>query len=154
MYDSIVNAINNVWWFIWSIVDWIWNFFTGVLDFFVAIYEILVNIASFIISAIWFIYFAWKTLIVWVARLLYDVLDGSVFYNVNRAFVYISDYIWWPATIFLSALLLIIIIRIIIAFVFKLMKMNIDYNSFDKQSRKANAWSNASEYHKRSSTRV
>ena len=126
MYDSIVNAIKWLW-------DYIWDIFSSVLDFFVAVYEILVNVSSFIISAIGFIWFAWKTLVVWVAKLLWSVIDGGVFVNVNRAFVYISDFIWWPATIFLSALLLIIIIRIIVSFVFKILRLNTDYTMYKTQ---------------------
>lgn len=145
--EAILNGIKSI----FSNLLW---FFENFIYLMQQIGNAFLDIWSFIISILWFIYYAWKTLIIWVAKLFYNILDWSVFYNVNRAFVYISQYIWAPATIFMASLLMIIIIRILIAFVFKIMRLNIDYNSFDKQTRKANNWSNASEYHKKNATRV
>ena len=124
---------------IWDFLTVVWN---GILDLF-----------SFLVSILWFLFYAWKTLLVWVYNLFIWILEWDVFLNVSETFLDLSDYIGIWAY-FIYALMFIIIIRIIIAFVFKLMRLNIDYNSLDKNTRKANHWANSSEYHKNVNTRV
>lgn len=145
--DALVNNIKSFW-------TLIVHSFENFLYFMQQLWNAFLEIWSFIVSIFWFIYYAWKTLIVWIAKLIWSVVDWWVFVNVNRAFDVISDFIGGPATIFIAALFLIIIIRILIAFVFKMMRLNIDYNTFDKNTRKANAWDNSSEYRKKNATRV
>lgn len=145
--EAILNWIKSV----MSSIMWFFENFVYLMQ---QIWNAFLDIWSFIVSIFWFIYYAWKTLIIWVAKLIWSVLDWWVFVNVNRAFDVVSDFIGGPATIFLASLLLIVIIRILIAFVFKMMRLNIDYNSFDKNTRKANAWDNACEHHKKMNTRV
>lgn len=136
MYDDIVNSISNL-------TLKITNFF-----------EPIINVVWYIISIV-------KTLFFWLTSLLSssfelfkEVFEWEAITTVARYFGVIWEYIGGPATVFLASLMLLIILRIWIAFVFKLFRLNIDYNSFDKNSRKANAWDNASEHHKRMSTRV
>lgn len=144
------NFINNM----KSFGDLIVWAFENFIYFMQQIWNAFLEIWGFIVSILWFLYYAWKTLIIWVAKLLWNILDWDVFINVNRAFDIISDFIGGPATIFMASLLFIIVVRILIAFVFKMMRLNIDYNSFDKNTRKSNAWFNSSDHHKRMNTRV
>lgn len=133
--EKLTAVITNIWDFFSTFTNW-------VLDF-----------ISFLVSIVWFIRYAWKTLIIWVYKLFLRVLNSSVFLNVSQAFLNLSDYIWFGAY-FIYALMFVIIVRIIIAFVFKILRLNIDYNALDKNTYKANAWDRASEHHKRMSTRV
>lgn len=122
-------------------------------DFFVSVSNVISDVASFLISILGFLWYAWKTLIVWVYKLFVRIADSGVFRSTSTAILNLSDYIWFGAY-FIYALLFVIIIRIIIAFVFKLLRLNIDYNALDKNTRIANSWDRASEHHKRMSTRV
>ena len=127
MLDSIVN--------IWlSLYDFIYDFWMT-----------CINILSYIASILWFIWYGWKTLLIWLFKILWNIFDWWVFVNVNRAFIFISDYIWWPVTIIFVSLLFIIIIRIIIAFVFKLLRLNIDYHSLNSKSKR---WSQSDSFEK------
>lgn len=114
--------------------------------------NIIKSVFSFIVSIFWFIYYAWKTLVIWVWRLFRWIMNSWVFNNVSEAFLNLSEYLWIGAY-FIYALLFVIIIRILIAFVFKIMRLNIDYNALDKNTRKANSRSNYSEPHKKILTR-
>ena len=118
--DKIVIAIRSLWTLFNSLVD------------------IVANIGSFLISILWFLWYGWKTLLVWIRKLLNYIFEWWVFINVNRAFVQISQYIWWPATIFLSALLFLIIVRIIVAFVMKLLRRNVDYHALNDRTEYLN----------------
>lgn len=142
------------------ILNWIKSIFQSIMWFFEnfiylmqQIWNWFLDIGSFIISILWFLYYSWKTLINWLWRLIFNVFDWWVFVNVNSAFMDISNYIGGPATVFLASLLLIAIIRVLIAFIFKLMRLNIDYNTMDKNTRSANRWSNLSEHGKRIRTK-
>ena len=123
--ELISNAINN---FVVEFKNFFW--------FFWQLWNILESIASFILSVCWFFWYAWKSLVIWIYKLLYYVFDWSVFVNVNRVLVQISDYIWWPATVFLSCMLILVIIRIIVAFVFKIFRRNLDYHSMQKANKR------------------
>jgi len=112
-----------------SFVDTVSVFFRKVLWFFDDIVSVLSYIWS-ILKAVWF----WMlSLLSWVWDLLKDVFSWSVFYNVWDAFSTLSNYIWWTATVFLSTLILVIIFRIIIAFVFKFFRLNVDYSHHNNQ---------------------
>lgn len=108
--QAIVNVLSDI-----------WTWFQNIVDF-------LSSLLSFLISILWFIWYAWKTLLVWVYKLIVYVFEWWVFVNVARAFDFIADYIWTPWAIFVSALLFVIIVRIIIAFVLKIFKLDIDYH--------------------------
>ena len=136
MYDSIVNAISN--------------FTLKISGFF----EPIINVVWYIISIVKTLWFWLTSLLTSSFELFKEVFEWEAITTVAYYFGVIWEYIWGPATVFLASLMLLIILRIWIAFVFKLFRLNIDYNSFDKNTRKANAWDNASEHHKRMSTRV
>lgn len=111
-----------------AIVNAIKNFYYWISDFLSSFRDILSSIGSFIIDIFSLIYYIWYTLVIWVAKLFWYIVDWPVIASVINTFVKLSDYIWWPATVFLSALLLIAMIRIIGAFIFKLVRLWFDYN--------------------------
>lgn len=133
----------------WSLI----NVITGIWNFFADLSNWILDFLGFLVSIVWFIWYGWKTLILWVYRLFVYILNSEVFLTVSQMFLNLSDYVGLWAY-FIYALLFVIIVRIIIAFVFKLMRLNIDYNALDKNTRKANHWENSSEYHKNVNTRV
>lgn len=110
----------------------------------------ITDIWNNVISFLWQLLGIVKTIFYWLTSLLgavWDlfyslVLEVDPFYQVNRAFVYLSNYIWWPATVFISTLLVVAILRIWIAFVFKILRLNIDYNTLQKKTTDANVEAN------------
>lgn len=112
--------------------------FNGVYDFLIDFWETCVNVLSYIVSWLWFIRYGWKTLIIWTFKLVAQVVSWSVFLNVNNAFIYISHYIWLVPTVFLSAWMLLAIIRILVAFIFKILRKNLDYNTLQANTTKVN----------------
>lgn len=119
-------------------MDWlekITNFLHSISDFFIAFYDSVVDIFWYILSILWFIWYWWKTLIVWVYKLLLSIFDSWTFVNVSLAFHDLGDYIGGPAVVFIGALFFIILVRIIVAFIFKLLRLNVDYHSLSDKSR-------------------
>lgn len=115
--DAIQNFTSSVWNLFWSFISRITSFFQSVLD--------VLTYIGWIFKALWF----WLTsLLSWIWDLIQQVFNWSVFHNVANGLIYVSDYIWAPATIFIASLLLIVIFRIIIAFVFKIFRMRMDYD--------------------------
>lgn len=105
----------------------IWNWFSmiykALMSFFNPIISFLKSVVS-IVDTLWY----WITsLLSWIWKLIVQVFEWWVFNIVWEVFSYISNYIWVPAVIFISTLLLIAVVRIWIAFVFKMMRLNIDY---------------------------
>lgn len=109
MFDWIINIISNI----------------GVTlsSFFSSVWSVLSYIRS-MLKALWF----WLiSLISWVSQLLNQTLASDLLWNVAEQFVNIAKYIWvWP-TIFIATLLFIIMFRIVVAFILKFFRMNIDY---------------------------
>lgn len=102
-----------------SILQSIWDFWEWISN-------AIVSIAWFLVSILWFLRYSWKTLLVWIYKLFLWVLNSWVFVNVSQAFLDLSDYIWIWAY-FIYALLFVAIIRILIAFVFKILRRDADY---------------------------
>ena len=122
--EKIVLWIQNL----WSIITRIWNIFVSISNWFIEIISTIVSI----FSTLWF----WiRTLFVSVIDLVRQLFQGELFYNVWRIFNYLSTFIWTPATIFLATLFLVVIVRIGISFVFKLLRLNANYNSLQKKNK-------------------
>lgn len=111
MLDWLINTITSIW-------KWIFSFFSS-----------LSSIISWIISIVQAIFYWLTTLLSKVWNLFLQLIDWGVFVNIGRAFDTISSYIWWPATVFLASMLFLVIVRIVIAFVFKIFRLNIDYHT-------------------------
>lgn len=99
MREKLINTIASFWDRIWSISD------------------VIVNIAWFFLQVLWFIRFWFRSIISWIWWLITRVFDSWVFLNVNRALLNLSHYIWAVPTLFIFAMLFIIIVRTIIHFV-------------------------------------
>ena len=97
VWDSILNMTSSIWSWFSSLISAISSLSSSILSWLSYILSIL--------QALWF----WMTsLISWVWDLVVQILQGGVFVNVINAFSKLSVYIWWPATVFLVSLLLVI----------------------------------------------
>lgn len=120
--EWILNGIKS---FISSIVD-IW---LSLYDFIYDFWMTCINVLSYIISIVWFIFYGWKTLIIWIFKLFTYLVNGDLVNYVNSGYINLSQYIWSTWTIFLFCMFFIIVIRILIAVVFKIFRFNIDYKN-------------------------
>ena len=101
------------------------RFFTMCRTFFQSIIDFLWNVWS-IFSTLWF----WvKTLLSWIWSLIIYIFDWSIFTYLYNWFVDLSWYIWYGGAYFVSSLLFVIMVRIVIWFVFKMFRLNIDYKT-------------------------
>lgn len=128
---DISEAIVSLWitisnWF-WVLIRKIWEIFSGLL-------EILSFLGSLIETLVYWI----GSLLSWVVRLVNQIFTNGVFSSVWQAFWQIADYIWGPATVIMASLFLLAIVRIGIAFVFKLLRLNIDYHALNSKSKTYN----------------
>lgn len=128
---DIIDAVVSLWvtignWF-GVLTRTIWNFFSTLLD-----------ILSFLDSLINTLVYWIGSLLSWVVRLVSQIFTNGVFSSVWQAFSQLSTYIWGPATVIMASLLLLAIVRIGIAFVFKLLRLNIDYHSLNNKSKTYN----------------
>lgn len=105
----------------------------NIVQVLVSLKSAFVHISDNIMVVLWYIWDILETLRFWLTSLLTWVLDialdvlgwlwGLVYYAWNSVW----ELIWWPATVILSSLFIIILVRIAVAFVFKFFKMNLDY---------------------------
>ena len=113
------------------------NFSSKVGSFFDSIWNIISYIRN-IIQAIWF---AINSFLSMIWDLILKIWDSWIDTNIISAFNYISEYIWWPATVILSSVLILAMFRIFFSFVMKLFKWKIDYSmrqeKIKNQNRKA-----------------
>lgn len=121
-----------------KLIDSIGNRFWLLLNRFVSFFQSVIEI-------IWYWVSIFKTIFYWIGSLfgsVYDlfkeIISGSVIVNVWKAFGDLASYIWWPAVVFISSLLLVVIVRIVIAFVFKMLRLNIDYHTLNSKSKRWN----------------
>lgn len=100
------------------------TFFQSLIDFF--------NMTWSIIKTLFF----WaKTLLIWVWNLIIEIFDWSLFQYLANWFDDLSYYVWFTGATFISSILFVIIVRIIIWFVFKMFRLNVDYKTM-KTKRK------------------
>lgn len=139
---SLTEVIASIW------TDLSWKFsvlISRLTDFFQPVLDVL-GFFWGVIKWIW--YWLWSLL--WsLFDLIAYVFDSSVFVNVNSAFINISNFIWWPATIFLVSVMLLWILRMFIWFVFSILKWNIQYSTLSRQTWRENAYQRQSDWRKR-----
>lgn len=116
MWKELINVLSSIW--------------TWIIDFFNSLSSIISTVISIFKTLI---YWA-TTLFTWTIKLVIQIFEWWVFDSVAQSIDYISSYIWWPATVILMSVLFIIIVRIWIAFVFKILKLNIDYHTKRSQT--------------------
>lgn len=116
--EFIVNAIS-------ILTVNISRFFTMCKTFFQSIIDFFNNVLS-IFEVLWF----WiKTLLSWVWKLITEIFDWTLFDYLFNWFNDLSLYIWYSGALFISSILFVVIIRIIISWVFKMFRLNQDYNT-------------------------
>ena len=115
--DKIVEAITSFKNLILSIFNWITDFFGVIVD-------IWKNVIS-ILSALWY---AVSTLFTSLRDIAYEVVSNGTLVQVSSAFGQLSDLIWWWPAILLASLLMVAMVRIIVAFVLKIFRFNVDYH--------------------------
>lgn len=125
---DIVKAISN---FSSVVSGWFSSLITIFSNFFNSVSQVLWYILS-IFRALWY---ALTSILSWLRSLIVEIFNSWVFVNVARAFNNLADYIGGPAVVFISSLLIIIIFRIWVAFVFKLFRLNIDYHSLNSKNK-------------------
>lgn len=105
------------------------NFFTMCKVFFQSIIDFINSILS-IISTLFF----WlKTLLSWIRVLIVDIFEGQLFPFLVSTFNDLSSFVWFSTALFISSLFFIVIVRIVMSFVFKIFRLNIDYKTFVKK---------------------
>lgn len=119
MWKELINTLSNF-------SNWVMNFFNS-----------LSSIVSSIISIVQALFYWLITLLSAVWDLVIQIFEWSAFINITSTFGTISNYIWWPATVFIATIFFVIIVRIWIAFVFKIFRLNIDYHTKRSQTEKA-----------------
>ena len=99
-----------------------------------------ITFCNTIVAVLNYIWSILKTLWFWLTSLLTGVWDlisqlfaWQLFDYLWSWFVQLSQYIWTPAVIFISSLLLLVFLRIWIGFVFKLFRLNMNYKVFTKK---------------------
>jgi len=111
MWEELINAIGNWFWLLIQRIVWIWNIIS---EFF-----------SQLISVFKVIFYGLVSLLSSVGDLLQQVFVWGIFNYLVEAFAFISEYIWWTATMFLFTILFVAIIRFIIWFVFRIFKLSL-----------------------------
>lgn len=95
------------------------NFFSSILNFFTWLWSIL--------STLWF---GAKTLFSKVIELVNEIFNWWLFDYVLWRFNELVLFIGRPAVLFISTLFFVVLVRIGIAFVFKMFRLNIDYKKW------------------------
>lgn len=128
--DSILNFTSNFGNIFWNLIQSINSIWQSIINVFSYIFSIL--------KALWL----WLTsLLSPIWELISDVLWNGAISSLAQSIDRISGYIWWPATIFIMTLFVLVLTRIVIAFVFKIFRLNLDYKTNstqwkeDKQAR-------------------
>lgn len=123
--DSILNFTSNIWSMFSSLIRTLWSFFSSVWD--------VISYVLWIFKTLWF----WLvSLVSWVSNLLNQTITWELLSYITEQFINIAKYIWvWP-TIFIATLLFLIMFRIVVSFVMKFFRMNIDYNTLNRKYQK------------------
>lgn len=124
--ENIFNWINNFW--LW-LSSWLSSFYSIISNFFLSVWNVL-----------WYIWSIFQTLRYWLTTLLssvYDTLikvfDTSLFSYLYNWFNDLAWLIWLWGALFISSLLFVAFVRIIIAFVLRMFRLNADYRPLQKK---------------------
>ena len=100
----------------------------SIWDFWEWISNAIVSIAWFLTSILWFIWYGWKTLLIWILKLLYFITWTQFGSAVSSTIWKLSTYIWPIGSTFLYAMFFLIIIRLLVWVVFKIIKWDFWYD--------------------------
>lgn len=124
----IENLINSLWQVISNIRIIFYDFSNWVL-----------TVLSFVRDIFKTLRFWLTTLLSWIFEIFWEVFD-SISWLVFSWFNSVGALIWWPGVVLIWTIFWIILVRISIAFVFKILRLNIDYRAtrdkFDRMNSK------------------
>ena len=114
--DSILNFTSNLWSMFWNLIQSINSIWSSIINVLSYIWSIL--------KALWL----WLTsLLTPIWELISSVLWNGAISSLAQSIDSIASYIWWPAVVFIMTLFMVILVRIVVAFVFKILRLNFDY---------------------------
>ena len=103
-----------------------------------SIKDIVVDIWNTVFSILKTIWYWLTTLVSGLSSVFNEVLWNGALTTLYDTLNWIASYIWGPAMVVICSLFLIIVGRIIIAFVFKIFRLNIDYHALNSKTRRRN----------------
>lgn len=110
----------------------------------ISIKDIFVDIGSVLLSILKTLWY-WLTSITSSLRSVFnDVIDNGAILWLYNTLNDIASLIGGPTFVIIASMFLIIITRILIAFVFKLFRLNIDYHALNEKNTKYNLKDSAS----------
>ena len=121
----------EIWESIVRFYDWISNWLSLFFHKITIFFDSIINFFSYLVDIILALFYGAKTLFSWIMHLFNQILDWELFSTTIRFFNYISVFIWWPGALFLLWLFWVILVRIWIAFCFKLMRLNVDWKKYN-----------------------
>lgn len=130
---TLESILNNFWQSFANFWNNVLDFFDSLGSFFSSVWDVIVSVCSFLISLFWFIFYGLRTLISWVYNLFNFVVDSDVWIQSVWALTKVWDYIWWPAVLFILALMTLAIWRTLFSFVIRIMKWNDSYTTMNKK---------------------
>lgn len=110
-----------------NILDWIHWYFTSVWQVILNLFNSLLNIWDYVYTFIKTLYFWLISLLTSVISLVEELFEWTIFWELLDWFNSLWFFIWVWSNLFVSSLLFVIIVRIWIAFVFKTIRLNLDY---------------------------
>lgn len=90
-------------------------------------FNVITSVLSYVWSILKTLWFWLTSLLTWLWDLINQILSWSIFDYVWSGFVELSKFIWTPAVVFIASLFLIILLRVWMAFVFKILRLNVNY---------------------------
>lgn len=112
-----------------ALVDW----FNVFVNKFVAFCNIIISVLSYIWSIIKTLWYWLTSLLTGAWELITDFFSWYIFDYLGYWFTFLTNYIWvWPV-VFMSSLLLLILLKIWISYVFKIFRLNLDHKVFSKK---------------------
>lgn len=85
-----------------------------------------------ILQSLWY---GATTLFSWIWEVVNQVFDSPVFDYIWNIRNYLVNFMWYPTVLFLCTMFIIILVRIWIALVFKVLRLNVDYHNTYQENR-------------------
>lgn len=114
-----------------ALVQW----FNSFVNFFVKLWNNIIDVLNYIYSIIKTLWYWLTSLLTWIWDLISDVFNWTLFGYVSDWLVDLSFFIWSPATVFIASVMLLVILRIWISFVFKIFRLNVNYTTMLKKNK-------------------
>lgn len=132
MIEELINSISlRIWVFLElfrDFADWVSTFFWYIISIVKTLWYGLVSMTS------------------WIVWLVDDVIWNGAILSLYDTLNNLANLIWGPTFVFIASMFLIIISRIIIAFIFKLFRLNIDYHALNSKSKTWNQHDSLQKY--------